>query len=95
MTVEHPFDIYMFQYISTRKMKMRSTSTYKRIRLDPMVTKLQLPPPPSEEADSLPVGEQCMGLVLSSDCDALIYCSNSSVGGANSVFKLYPAPTMG
>ena len=38
VTVEHTCDVYMFQYISTRKMKMRTTSTYKCILLDPMVT---------------------------------------------------------
>ena len=71
VTVDHPFDVYMFQYISTRTMKMRTNPPYKRVRLDPVITELQLPPPPPGEADPLPVGEQCMGLVLSSDCDAV------------------------
>ena len=50
---------------------MRSSPPYKRVRLDPEITILQLPPPPPGETDVLPVGEQCMGLVLSSNCDAV------------------------
>ena len=69
--VDNPFEVYNFQYISTRTMKMRSNPPYKLVRLDPEITILQLPPPHPGETDVLPVGEQCMGLVLSSDCDAV------------------------
>jgi len=63
--------VYSFQTIAFNKIRMISTSPYQRVRIDPEVTVLQLPPPPPEEADVLPVGETCMGLVLSRDCTPL------------------------
>ena len=38
-----------------KKMRMRSTSHYQRVRIDLEITVLQLPQPPPEEADVLPV----------------------------------------
>ena len=43
--------VYSFQTIAFKKMRMRSTCHYQRVRIDPEVTVLQLPPPLPEEAD--------------------------------------------
>ena len=57
---------------------MRSTAPYQRVRVDPEVKVLQLPPPPPEEEDVLPVGETCIGLVLSCDCTSLSHEGSST-----------------
>jgi len=51
-----------YQTIAFKKIRMRSTSPYHNVRIEPEVTVLQLPPPPPEAADILPAAKQCMGL---------------------------------
>ena len=59
--VGHPGVVYSRQTIALQMIRMRSASPYQSVRIDPVVTVFQLPPPPPEEADVLPVVEQCMG----------------------------------
>ena len=65
---DDPFQIYYFQTIHVVDLPPAPTTSFKRVRLDPEVTVLQLPPPPAEEWILTAVGERCMGLVLSLDC---------------------------
>ena len=64
VSVDDTCVVYSFQTIAFKKIRMRFQSPYQRVRIDPEVTVLQLPPPPPEEADVPPVGEKCTGLVL-------------------------------
>ena len=64
VSVDDTCVVYSFETIAFKKIRMRSTSPYQRLRIDPEVTVLQLHPPLQEEADVLPVGEKYMGLVL-------------------------------
>ena len=67
VTFDDPHVVYSFHTIAFKKIRMRSTSHYQGVCIEPEVTVLQLPPPPPEEADVSTVGKQCMGLGLSCD----------------------------
>ena len=66
VTVDDPRVVYAFQTTAFKKIRMRATSSYRKVRIDPEVTVLQLVSPPPD-AEVIPVGDQCMGLLLSSD----------------------------
>ena len=55
VSVDDPCVAYSFQTIAFKKIRLRFTSHYQRVRIDPEVTVLQLPPPPPEEVHVLPV----------------------------------------
>ena len=71
VAVEDPFEIYYFQTVEVVVTPLEPPPPHARVRFERAVTVLQPPSPPQEEWHYSMVGEQCMGLVMSSDCPSL------------------------